>query len=636
MSGLCGLVTFDTRPAERATLEAMGEVVAYRGPDGAAYWTDGPVGMGYLAHHFTPESRLERQPLMRGELTLVASVRLDNRDELRSRLSAEGLLNEGDTDADLVMGAYRLWGEGCAERLLGDFAFAVWDARRRRLFAARDPLAMRPFYYRLEPSRVLFASEVKQILAAPGVEPKRNDRLIRAFLLGRYEPLEETFYEGILQLLPAHALVVEDGKARSWRYWDADPAHKLRYRRDEEYAEHFRALFQEAVRCRLRSHKPVGLLLSGGVDSGAIASMGGWLRRQAPDSLAELRTYSWALKSGELASVDERGLSSVIVEHYGLTPTDIWADELLPLKDYPKHGPDQDEPFFSVYQALLERALAVAHGDGVGLMLSGDRGDLLMGDVVYDYAGLFRAGRWRALQAELRELSEWKGMSLAQALRKHVVEPQLAALWPAHRARGLREALKARWRRPASARGHGVPWLQPNALERLEGADKPLPQAWADEPDPMRRLRYLLIFHPMHMRGVATSERTNARAGLGFADPWSDRRLVEFILAIPPWVVTRLVESKRLVREGLRGIVPEEVRGQLGKNSPAPLLEKALRDKARELLRELLADPHAGKAGYLDGRALADHYEAILRGERDHAYFWHALSVEMWLRQHWS
>jgi asparagine synthase (glutamine-hydrolysing) len=140
----------------------------------------------------------------------------------------------------LNLAAYQHWGEGCPAYLIGDFAFAIWDATCSRLFAGRDPMAMRAFYYRVERgSRVLFGTEAKQILAAPDVPARVFEPVVGAYLAGCFEPLEWSFYAGISQLALAHALVVDEDGCHTWRYWDVDPNFSVEYPSEDEYVEHF-------------------------------------------------------------------------------------------------------------------------------------------------------------------------------------------------------------------------------------------------------------------------------------------------------------------------------------------------------------------------------------------------------------
>ena len=207
MSGICGIINFDDKPANPDELHRMTEAVAHRGPDGCHHWQDGSVAMAHLALNITPESLGERQPLVEAGLVLVADARIDNREVLVDQLWAKAELKDRRaTDADLILAAYRCWGQECPVHLLGDFAFAIWDSARKCLFAARDAMAMRAFYYRVEPRRLLFATEVKQILAVPDVPVTIYEPAVGAYLAGLFGPLEWTFYEGITQLpRPMHS-----------------------------------------------------------------------------------------------------------------------------------------------------------------------------------------------------------------------------------------------------------------------------------------------------------------------------------------------------------------------------------------------------------------------------------------------
>jgi asparagine synthase (glutamine-hydrolysing) len=636
MSGICGMVNLDGAPIEPAALKKMARAAVHRGPDGIRYHTEGAVGLAHLALNITPESAREHQPLVseRGDLVLVADARIDNREELARILWGGGHLpDEPPTDAELILEAYRRWGEGCPARLIGDFAFAIWDARRGRLFAARDALAMRALYYRVEPRRVLFGTEVKQILAAPGVPARLFEPAVGAYLAGPFGHLEWSFYEGISQLAPAHALVVDASGQRTWRYWDIDPDFRIEYSTEEEYVEHFLEVFLEAVRCRLRSTKPVGLFLSGGMDSGSIASAAGWLlRREELVEEGAFRTYCWAFD--ELPQSDERHISSGIVSHYGFPVTDVSADEAWPLKDYPAHGPDQDEPWIWPYQALNERTLMAASSDGAGLVLSGSRGDEMVGDWVFDLPGLLRAGQLSTLWDQLRAYQHYNGESPGQATTRRLLKPLLLESWPwgAERALGLRRRLRRSEEQPPYP-----PWVRPEFAERI-GLAEIIEQSEPRSPitDHARRMRYGRIFMLSSSRLMSADERTRARYGLGFADPWSDRRLAEFVLAVPQWRIQRVGESKRIARLAMRGLMPERVRHRAGKTIPVSLFDRGFKERARDTVFALITGSRAGDRGYLDEAAFRKYYESFLRdGPQPHDFWW-VLTLEMWLRRYWS
>jgi asparagine synthase (glutamine-hydrolysing) len=635
VSGVCGIVNLDGAPVEAKVLRKMAEAAAHRGPDAIRYWSNGAAGLANLALNITPESMREQQPLvdLRGDLVLTADARVDNRDELIRTLTAKGYLQDSDpTDAEIILASYRCWGEACPIHIIGDFAFVIWDATRKRLFAAREPQGTRALYYRLESRRVLFATEVKQILAAPNVPARIFEPAVGTFL-SLIDPLPEwTYYQGINQLPPGHALTVDSGKHRVWRYWDIDPDFRIEYRDENQYAEHFVEIFKEAVRCRLRSAKPVGIFLSGGLDSGSVASTAGWLlQRGVAADHPEFRAYSWAFE--EFPQSDERHISDRIVHHYGLPVTYIPADSAWPLKDYPSHGPDQDDPYLPFYRVLADRTLEKARAEGMGWMLTGGLGDMMVGSAIFDYLDQLWEGHWLRLWGELRAHGQLWGVRRRTLVTSYMAQPLEDYLWSQGRASWLRHALHRVLRR----RQPYPEWIQPQFARRIDLADlayQNMPQA------PVtgfaRYKRYHAAFSSGSTQDLIGWERSNARFGLGDADPFSDRRLVSFVLAMPQRMLTRGGELKLLLRQSMRGIMPEEARRAARKILPTPLFEAGLKRHAQATVADLVAEPRAEIRGYIDSRTLADHLASYRRGEHDQRYFMFTLALEMWLRKYWS
>ena len=641
MSGICGVVELGGRPVPAGDLEAMLDAAAFRGPDRCGRWqggldaaesADGNVAMGHLALHVTPESVHERQPLADTEsgLVLVADARLDNRDDLiRTLEPREDIV----TDAALILAAYRRWGDDCAGRLLGDFAFAVWDGRRRRLFAARDAMGMRGFHYRLDGDRLIFGTEVQQILAVPGVPVEIFEPAVAAHLVAGHGAPDWTFYRGIAQLPAAHALEITPRASRTWRYWDVDPEHRIRPGDDRAYAEEFRSLFADAVRARLRTVKPVGLLLSGGVDSGSIAAMAGWLLAHEPGLAADLRAYSFAFD--ELTESDERHISAPLAGHFGIPVVDVPADDAWPLSTLPENPTHPDSPFVFGHYATLERAFRRAREDGVGLMMSGDRGDLIAGLGIWDLPALVRRARWATLFGELRTLAHWRGTSLGRQVRNELLRPaRKAVLSPASPLARLPVL-----RRVAHPAAPAVPaWIPPDFARRT-GLRELLAASRRDDAGPLnglaRRQRYGAIFAPLHMQGVLTSERMHARHGQGFADPWSDRRLAEFALAVPPRILNTVGQPKRLTRLAMKGVMPEASRQALSKILPTPLFRRGLWDRERDTVRRILSPPDclAERRGYLDPGPLLDGGAATAGDMDADTGIWRAVTLELWLRR---
>lgn len=626
MSGICGILDFGGWQPDRQVLVAMAEAARHRGPDGIGYWLQGGAGLAHLALKTTPESLRETQPLACGDLLVIADARIDNRDDLLATLQAKGhLLSDVPTDVEVILAAYKAWGTRAPEHLLGDFAFAVWNRRTSQLFAARDPMAMRALYYSSEPRRFIFATEVKQILAAPDVTASIHEPAVAAHLIANDDDLAMSCYAGINQLPPAHSLLVDATGCRTWRYWDIDVDLRIEYSNEQNYVAHFLELFKEAVRCRLRSSKPVGISLSGGLDSGSIASMAGSLRQQ-DSALPELYAYSYAFE--ELEACDERHISDTVAHHYCISPRPVAAEEAYPLMGYPAHGPDRDEPWIGHYQALIEAVLAKARNDGVGTMLYGMRGDLTMGVDIFDYPDLFRTGRWRALWRDLNMHWQATGVGRKRLAKTYVGDPMLRMLL----LRFEYIEFVQRWlgkRAPPS-------WIAPDfvkrsGLHKLLRRETSRPFGW----EYARNRRYGSVQSTLNMQAAKWMERNHARFGLSVADPWSDLRIINFSLAVPQRTLNWAGRRKLLTRRAMKGIMPEEARLASRKIYPSPLYERALKEWAKPTVLNLITNSRSAAVGYIDEPILRAHFASYLGGGSRDARFWPALSLEMWLRQHW-
>jgi asparagine synthase (glutamine-hydrolysing) len=609
MSGLCAAVRWDGAPLEPHTLEPMTRAAPHRGRP--THHTTASAHLAHQTHHpLTPP-----QPTTLEHATITASARIDNRDELLPGLTAH-LPGPSPTDAQLILAAHHRWGDDAPRHLIGDYAYTLFDRRTRTLFAARDPMGMRPLYYHHTDRRTLIASEVKQLLALPGVEATLFEPMVAAFLAGPFGRDDWTFFQGILRLPPGHALLANAGGLRVWRTWEPDPGREERYPREEDYAARLRELFLRAVHDRLRESGPHGLLLSGGVDSGSIAAAAGWLAEQG--RVERVRTYSWAFE--ELAAGDERRTSRRITERYGLPAVAVPADDAWPLAGYPEHGPDADDPFVNVYQLLMNRSLAMAAADGCRSVLSGDRGDPLIGDWIFDHLGPARAGRLGLVARELRAHAAWLGRPLSSTVRAHLLRPALEEL-------GL---LKPATRDPRRfvAPYVAADWARRVGLTDIIAADYPRPTVrgharaarWA------RAQRFRGLLDPV------PQERHRARFGLSFADPWADQRVVEFVLATPPHMVQRPSESKRLARLAVASLLPPGVAAELGKTEPVDLFARGWYDRGRQTVIDLFTDMRLAELGFVDEAALRAAYEADLAGHPPRHDLWWAVSLEMWLR----
>src|SRR5581483_9144311 len=272
MSAIAGLISLEGRPIERDRLDRMAEAAELLGPDGAYVWNSGPAGLVYLKLSTTPESINEHQPLVDDEAKLVIAFdgRLDNREDLFRELGTEGAPPKDAGDSALALAMFKLLGERCLDKFVGDYSFAIWDIKERRLFCARSLLGWRPFLWWCDGKTFGFATEIKPIFAGGGIERGINEGMLGEILSLKITHATDTIWKGIYRLLPGTFLTVQSGGSPQIRRWHNGPFPEIRYRSDDQYAEHFRELFDQALKSCLRSTTPVCVQLSGGLDSSSV------------------------------------------------------------------------------------------------------------------------------------------------------------------------------------------------------------------------------------------------------------------------------------------------------------------------------------------------------------------------------
>ncbi len=564
-------------------------------------------------------------------ILLVADARIDNRVDVAARLNVPELAVRRD-DVALLAEAYRRWGDAFARDLCGDFSVVLWDAREWRLVAARDSSGLRPLVYRVEPSRILVASDVAQILAASGVSATLDEQHIASVLAGLAGLPGSTFHDGITRLAPGCTLVADRAGTRV-RAHDSTGNVRLVPASAEDHAAALRMHLTEAVRTRLDVVSVPGLLLSGGLDSISVAGCAGALRR-AGNLPADLQTYSFA--HAELADSDERDVSAIVVAEYGMTTTGVPADDAWPLAGHPAHGPDVDGADRGRSHVLLDNAFALAAAGGVTTLIAAQRGDSTVGGTVVDHLGVLRDAGVGAFWRDIAAHGRRSNRSVPAVIDRHVLRRILASSWPPAWAAKTRAAL---WRMVYGR--HEFPaWIRADAIDKFhlrDVADTESPRSTLA--NGAQRRRHELMTDAQVGRSAEALERRFAHAGLRYVDPWADRRIAEWVLTVPAHVVTPGGESKRLLRDAMRGVVPETARLSARKRLPNPLYHaRGLADRARPVVWSLIDGSRAVRRGYVDACAVRAAYTQMLASpgavpERDWRCFWRFLDVEDWLRR---
>src|SRR5258708_7352076 len=321
MSVQFGRWNFDGRPVDRDYLEKVKPVIAPYGPDDSGFYSKGNISILYRAFHTTKESRHETQPHTTTYGTVIMwDGRLDNRADLIRRL--RDVLTIGSTDVEIVAAVYEYWGGDCFAMLIGDWALSIWDANTRSLVLAKDPIGTRHLYYSLDNNEVTWSTILDPLVLFAG----KTFALCEEYIAGWFSffpAAHLTPYVGIDSVPPSSSVLIRAGKRTIRKYWDFDPHKQTRYRTDGEYEEHFRAVFAEAVRRRLRSDSPILAELSGGMDSSSIVCMADTIIARDAAETPRLDTLSYYNDSEP--NWNERPYFTKVEEKRGRTGTHIDA-----------------------------------------------------------------------------------------------------------------------------------------------------------------------------------------------------------------------------------------------------------------------------------------------------------------------
>jgi asparagine synthase (glutamine-hydrolysing) len=533
VSGIAGIVNWDGAPVDPRLLERMTAALSARGPDEQRVWLDGPVGLGH-AWLRTTDATPEPQPFgLDGRLWIVADARLDDRTAVAGLLDErrDGGLNTA-SDAAVILHAYRRWGDDCLGHLFGDFVFAIWDGARRRLFCARDQFGVKPFYYARTATGLVFSNTLDCVRLHPGVSSVVNDQAIADFLLfGMNQDPATTAFDAIRRLPAAHRLT-GPGPVEAKRYWTLPIDGAVRYRRRQDYVDHFDELFGRAVADRLRCTR-AGVLMSGGLDSTSVAATAHrCLSRRA--SGFDLRAHTTVCE--QLFADPERGYAALAAGALAIpiqyrVVDDYEVFERWDQPDLRRPEPEAD-PLVAVHVDLLRDVAGHSR-----VALTGYGGDPAFRVPLRYATGLLARGRALRLAGELgqyvvtcRRLPRVRvGAHLRAWLGSEKPSPPAHPGW-LNADLAARLELRAREARVETAPAMVHP-TRPAAYELLTSADWPA----------------IFESYDAGVTGVPVDVR----------HPFFDVRLVEYLLAIPPmpWCF-----DKTILRLAMRGVLPEAVR----------------------------------------------------------------------------
>ena len=622
MCGIAGILSLDAeRPADQRLLGAMAHALRHRGPDSEGFHVDGHLGFAFRRLCIIDLSDAANQPMPNedGTLWMIFNGEIYNEPDLRRELEGRGHKFRSGSDAECVLHLYEELGAGCVDRLNGMFAFAIWDARQRRLFAARDHFGVKPFYYAEAGGSLIFASEIKALLATGLIAAEADRAALSEYLTFQFCLGDATLFRGIRSLEPGCWLIAEAGRAvQIRRYWDLDFNVDEHAPSEDECVDRLRQLLDDAVRDQMRADVPLGAHLSGGLDSSTVVALA------SRHSRAPLHTFSGGFREGPDEMPYARQVSEAVnSRHHEVFPTEQEFVSLLPTLIY-----HMDEPAAGpgVFPQYCVSRLAREH---VTVVLGGQGGDEMFG------------GYTRYLIAYLEECIRG-GIAGPQEDDRYVVTfesilPNLPQL------RGYEPLLKHFWR-------EGVFDSQEHRYFRLidrSGQIRDLISGDVPVGEPALFDRFHAIFDP-HSRSsyinrmtrfdlktilpalLHVEDRTSMAVSLESRVPLLDYRVAEFVAALPPKIKYRGGRAKHLFRRAVEPWLPPAVTQRTDKMGfPVPFTEWTHREPVRGFVRDVLLSQRARERGLFDTRLMEhriDTEEHYGRG------IWGLLCVELWMQ----
>lgn len=633
MCGIAGILEFDHGAnADSGVLRRMCEIMAHRGPDDDGFFVRERIGLG-MRRLSIVDLVTGHQPISNedGSLWVVFNGEIYNHRTLREQLITSGHQYHTQSDTETIVHLYEQYGKDCVQHLRGMFAFAVWDAKHKSLFIARDRLGIKPLYYRLASDEFLFGSEIKVLLAFPGVHPAFNRSALPEYLAFGYLSGEETFYAGVRKLMPGHWLEInEHGSLQIERYWDLpsqgeDTVHEDRAHDERYYVESYRELLEGAVSSHLMSDVPLGVFLSGGLDSSAVAALMTKIRR------GPIQTFSVGYSE---QACSELPYARAVARHLGAEHHEVLvsADDFF--SALPRLIWHEDEPIawpssvalFFVAQLARANVKVVLTGEGSDETLAGySRYAFTLKNVAFDR--VYRSVVPGAVRRNLRDFiasSPWIAASTRRKLSHSFLgldgeswtslyfDNFFSAFNQADQSSLLMDEFRDSILAGSAYRNVQRYWLQSSGdlLQRLLYTD----------------IKTYLVELLMKQDNMSMAASIESRV------PFLDHVLVEWTTRVPSSIQIHGAAGKQILKKAMENLLPREViyRTKLGFPTPwSDWLASARLDS----IERLLLEPRSVDREFFNRGAIERIFREHRNQHRDHYdRIWRLLNLELWHR----
>jgi asparagine synthase (glutamine-hydrolysing) len=621
MCGIAGFVNSDGTPADSRLIRRMTGIISHRGPDADGFYVNGQVALGHRRLSII-DLTTGGQPMSNEDYSLWITYNgeIFNHADVRPELESAGHHYKSHCDTETCIHAYEHWGDQSVTRYRGMFAYAIWDQNRKQLFCVRDRLGIKPFYYFWNGRLFAFASEIKVLLEHPEIGTEFNDSLLPEYLAFGYASGEETMFAGIRKLMPGHTLTLTCGDRPSIeikQYWDAPCPTQFEDRSDREWIADCRSRLEEVVRMRLMSDVPLGMFLSGGVDSSAIAAI---IKKQAS---GPVKTFSVGYSESRFSELSE---ARQVAEQIGTDHHEVFVSMEDFFNALPRLVWHEDEPITWPSSVSLHFVSKLA-AERVKVVLTGEGSDEL-------FAGY---GRYRFYQLNAQWMRAYSGVpaGVRSAIQNAVADSPL-----------LSSSLRRKLGHTVLGRGANIESLYLNNFYcafGLEEQQKLLNrqfdanpyatflQRWNSHPQSPTLPRLLYADQKTYLvELLMKQDQMSMSCSIESRVPFLDHKFVEFAASVPPHMKLRGKLGKYIIKKAVEDLIPRSIIYRKKMGFPTPISAWLLQEESRAI-RDYLRDPDGVLADYINMRYLTDLLDKHDRGQHDATdRIWRLLNLQVW------
>lgn len=619
MCGIAGIFNLDSSPVDPSIIKGMNKTLSHRGPDDEGLFIDNNIGLGHRRLSIIDLSPEGHQPMSNedGSLWIVHNGEIYNYIELMEELKSLGHVFRSKSDTEVILHAFEEWHDGCLGRFNGMWAFAIWDKNKKELFCSRDRFGVKPFYYFFNKNKFVFSSEIKAIFENKDIPKNPNRKAIYRYLVKGYgyvDTNDETFFEDIRQLPPAHFMRISKDMFKYKRYWVLDALRKDYSISLEGAGEKVASLLTDSVRLRLRSDVSVGISLSGGIDSSVLAII--------MSGLSDKNIESFSACFDE-EGFDERRYINKTLEDKKIIPNFVFprADSLV--RDFEKIIWHQDEPYSGASVFSQWKVMEEAKRKGVKVLITGQGGDEIFSGYnkyyPYYFADLFSGLKISKLCKELSMLDESNTFS-----KKDAFFAAMKIIGSDIYSKTLKNILgPSPVARPAFL---DKDFFEENMFLRNEYAD-----GFSSYLD--RELYNSLTVSPLPSL-LHIDDRNSMAHSVESRPPFLDYRLAEFSFTLPYHMKISGGVTKHVLREAFRGRLPEEIRSRRDKMGFVTPVGEWFKGELKDYMYGIVSSADFEKRGIFDRQGVRAVLQSNLRGEKDFNFtIWSWVNLELWFNR---